>query len=402
MISPSRRYDTDCHLPRLVEDAPSFKSIPSTPPSSAGRRRMEVMKLPVGGEAREREERVRGVKMISYLTHPVCNSDELESLVDSETEEDEEGNLIKMPTRLGKMKLYPYIRFVGIRNPSFRLKLLFPNVEQLREVVRECAIRNQISMWFEKNTKKKMQVRCQWSCPFYMYASNVKKLGPYNMVVKTLIPYHLCSLMETSHFLTYRRVAQEVKDKLLVDEDLSRKGIHKHIEDTYNMDVPMQTVTRGKRAARKMIEAHHIEQYNKLAAYRKELLRSNHGSTVEIMTEMDEPVRSFKRMYICFNEIFPIAYAVVERESEETWTWFLEFLQQDVKIERDNNYVFMTDKQKGLDNALKVLFPNAEHQHYVWHLHNNFKQKHSGRGFKAVDMECRKEHCCPLVQQAHG
>ena len=53
------------------------------------------------------------------------------------------------------------------------------------------------------------------------------------------------------------------------------------------------------------------------------------------------------------NGIFLIAYAMVERESEETWTWFLEYLQQDVKIERDSIYVFMTDKQKRLDNGLK-------------------------------------------------
>ncbi|KAL6228069.1 hypothetical protein ACLB2K_002023 [Fragaria x ananassa] len=145
-----------------------------------------------------------------------------------------------------------------------------------------------------------MQVKCQWGCPFYMYASNVKRFGPDNMVVKTLNPQHICSPMVTSHFLTYRRVAEEVKERLLVDEDWSRNGMHKHIEDTYKMDVPMQTITRGKRAARKMIEGHYIEQYNKLAAYRKELLRSNPGSTMEIMTEMDGPVRRFKKMYICF------------------------------------------------------------------------------------------------------
>ncbi|KAL6129303.1 hypothetical protein ACLB2K_072655 [Fragaria x ananassa] len=310
----------------------------------------------------------------------------LESLAGCETEEDEEGNPIKMPTRLGKMKLYPYIRSVEIKDPNFRLGLLFPNVEQLREAVSECAIKNQIGMWFEKNTKKKMQVKCQWGCPFYM-------------------------------------VAEEVKERLLVDEDWSRKGIHNHIEDTYNIDIPMQTITRGKRAARKIIEGHYIEQYNKLAAYRKELLRSNPGSTVEIMTELDGPVRRFKRMYICFqackegwmkgcmpligldgchikghhpgqlltvigidanNEIFLIAYAMVERESEGTYIWFLEYLQQDVKIERDSSYVFMTDKQKRLDNALKVLFPNSEHRHCVRHLHNNFKQKHPGEVLKQL------------------
>ncbi|KAL6138320.1 hypothetical protein ACLB2K_063603 [Fragaria x ananassa] len=180
-----------------------------------------------------------------YCSDEVFNSNGLESLAGSETKEDEERNPIKMPTRLGKMKLYPYIRYVEIKNPSFRLGLLFPNVEQLREAVRECAIRNQIDMCFEKNTKKKMQVKCQWGCLFYMYANNVKNLGPDNMVVKTLNPQNICSPMVTSHFLTYRRVAKKVKDILLVDEDWSRKGIHKHIEDTYNMDIHMETITRG-------------------------------------------------------------------------------------------------------------------------------------------------------------
>ncbi|KAL6210333.1 hypothetical protein ACLB2K_015566 [Fragaria x ananassa] len=84
------------------------------------------------------------------------------------------------------------------------------------------------------------------------------------------------------------------------------------------------------------------------------------------------------------NGIFPIAYAMVERESEETWTWFLEYLHQDVKIEKDSSYVFMTDKQKGLDNGLKFLFPNSEHRHCVRHLHNNFKQKHPGEVLKQL------------------
>ncbi|KAL6178130.1 hypothetical protein ACLB2K_049649 [Fragaria x ananassa] len=93
-----------------------------------------------------------------------------------------------------------------------------------------------------------------------------------------------------------RRVAEEVNDRFLVDEDWSRKGIHKHKKDTYNIDIPMQTITRGKRAAKEMIEGHYIKQYNKLAAYIKKLLRSNHGSTMGIMTEMDGLVRRFKRM----------------------------------------------------------------------------------------------------------
>lgn len=144
-----------------------------------------------------------------------------------------------------------------------------------------------------------------------------------------------------------------------------------------------------------MNEGHYIDQYNNLASYRQEILRSNPGSTIEIKTMMDGAIRRFHRMYICFaackegwkmgcrplicldgchikghhpgqiltavgidanNGMYPIAYAVVEVENQDTWTWFLEYLKWDLEIEWDNGYTFMTDKQKGLGNAIASMF----------------------------------------------
>ncbi|CAL9018068.1 unnamed protein product [Prunus brigantina] len=63
--------------------------------------------------------------------------------------------------------------------------------------------------------------------------------------------------------------------------------------------------------------------------------------------------------------MYPIAFAVVEIENTETWSCFFDIFFQDV--------VFITDKQKGLGNAIHALIPNVEHMHCVWHLHNTFK-----------------------------
>ncbi|XP_062026503.1 uncharacterized protein LOC133742835 [Rosa rugosa] len=165
----------------------------------------------------------------------------------------------------------------------------------------------------------------------------------------------------------------------------------------------VQTITRAKRKAKRMNEGHYIDQYNNLAAYMKELLRSNPGSTVEIKTCMDGDIRRFQRMYICFaackngwkngyrpiigldgchikghhpgqllaavgidsnNGMFPIAYAIAEK--------------------RDSSYTFITYKQKGLGNAIAGWFPNAEHRHCVRHMYNNFKAKHPGEGLKQL------------------
>ncbi|PRQ55220.1 putative MULE transposase domain-containing protein [Rosa chinensis] len=73
------------------------------------------------------------------------------------------------------------------------------------------------------------------------------------------------------------------------------------------------------------------------------------------------------------NGMYPIAWAVVEKETREAWTWFFKFLKDDLCLVNDCSYVFMSDKQKGILEAVKELFPNASHRHCARHLYNNFK-----------------------------
>ncbi|XP_061989340.1 uncharacterized protein LOC133707897 [Rosa rugosa] len=76
--------------------------------------------------------------------------------------------------------------------------------------------------------------------------------------------------------------------------------------------------------------------------------------------------------------MFPIAYAVVEIENKETWTWFMEYLVEDLELDHGPKYVFMSDKQKGLLDAVEQMVPGSEHRHCVRDLHNNFKKKNPG------------------------
>ncbi|XP_062001875.1 uncharacterized protein LOC133719723 [Rosa rugosa] len=177
------------------------------------------------------------------------------------------------------------------------------------------------------------------------------------MYIKTLRQAHKFHVIQKSHHLNCNRVAREVLEDLMVDTEWSRTGIQNRIQKKYKLDVSVKTIYRGKLAAKRMNEGHYLQQYNKLALYKKELLRSNPGSTVEIKTQMDGEVRRFHRMYICLaackegwikgcrpligldgchikgqhpgkilcavgidanNGIFPVAYSVVEVENTET------------------------------------------------------------------------------------
>ena len=54
----------------------------------------------------------------------------------------------------------------------------------------------------------------------------------------------------------------------------------------------------------------------------------------------------------------------------------------DLNITNIHGYVFMTDKQKGLIDAVDALFPHAEHRHCLKHLYGNFYSEHRGLALK--------------------
>ena len=58
------------------------------------------------------------------------------------------------------------------------------------------------------------------------------------------------------------------------------------------------------------------------------------------------------------NQMYPLAWAVVEQETNETWTWFIGSLIKDLNINNDGDgWVFISDQQKGILNAMNDYLP---------------------------------------------
>ncbi|CAI9269138.1 unnamed protein product [Lactuca saligna] len=88
------------------------------------------------------------------------------------------------------------------------------------------------------------------------------------------------------------------------------------------------------------------------------------------------------------NCTYPLAYAVVEAENFNSWTWFLINLGDDLGLYANSNFTFISDRQKGLLPALEKLFPAAEHRYCLRHLHENMKRKWRGKEFKDCLWKC--------------
>ncbi|KAH7836948.1 hypothetical protein Vadar_007766 [Vaccinium darrowii] len=166
-------------------------------------------------------------------------------------------------------------------------------------------------------------------------------------------------------------------------------------------------VFKAKKRVITMVEGPAAEQFLQLFGYIEEVRSSNPGTTIKLTYKpvpgFDNEVK-FKRLYICWrslkrgflegcrpviglvwchlkgphggimltaigldanNCIYPFAYATVEKEKKTTWLWFLELLRDDLDVQNSHSYIFMTDKQKGLVDAVGELFPNAGHRFCV-------------------------------------
>ncbi|KAK4384168.1 hypothetical protein Sango_3085700 [Sesamum angolense] len=208
-----------------------------------------------------------------------------------------------------------------------------------------------------------------------------------------------------------------IKDKYLQkfksDPKRNVKGFRVDIINELRVNVSRHQAYRAKNAALKQLEGSPEWQYSRLWDYSEEIRKTNPGSTVIVGTEQVDGEERFSRFYVCFgalkagfkagcrpiigvdgchlkgpnggilltaigvdpnNNLFPIAYAVVNKECRETWEWFLIVLKHDLNIIREHEYTFMSDKQKGLMQAFEEVFPGCDHRFCVRHLHNNFKQ----------------------------
>lgn len=70
--------------------------------------------------------------------------------------------------------------------------------------------------------------------------------------------------------------------------------------------------------------------------------------------------------------IYPVIYAIVQKEKTKRWRWFMRYLQVDFEIDNGRRWTLMTDMQKGLENVCKELFPDGEHRFCMRHVYINF------------------------------
>ncbi|XP_052621924.1 uncharacterized protein LOC128127496 [Lactuca sativa] len=287
---------------------------------------------------------------------------------------------------------------------------MFESPAQLKFCIQNYGVSNGYQIYFEKCDKTRLVARCgkrteMNDCPFRLYAGWMYNEKSFQ--VKNLVGEHRCS--------------RKFKFGSLVSPEWIGRHYITEIANTPKMKL-RDMIADIKQRLRCVLSIRQVRRAKK----------SNPGLTCKVSVTVNPDGKNyFHRFYIgfkalsdgwklgcrivigldgCFlkgqvkgelltvigrdanNQVYPIAWVVVDVENKPNWTWFIELLRDSVDLQDGRGLVVISDQHKGLSEAVKEILPNVEHRQCARHVYANFKKAYTGLEFKklfwAASMSC--------------
>ncbi|XP_073138161.1 uncharacterized protein [Henckelia pumila] len=240
----------------------------------------------------------------------------------------------------------------------------FKSAQEFMEVLRDHSVRKGYELVLKKNERSMITCECKNGCDWRIHASLV--MGGPTFQIKTIKGKHTCAISNENKLANSRYLAKRIHKIVRDNPDIKIDQLRNLIKSKCEVDVSKWKVIRAKKTAIQKIRGVDSVQYHHLWNYCETLRNFNPGTVGRDGND----------------NMVPIAFAVVQVENRENWTLFLTILLEDVGGMRENKWNFISDRQKGLVEALKELVPDSEHIYCLRHMYQNFKKI-----FKTLDLK---------------
>lgn len=274
----------------------------------------------------------------------------------------------------------------------------FNSVTDFRDALRKYSIAHQFAFKYKKNDSHRVTVKCKAEgCPWRIHAS---RLSTTQLIcIKKMNPTHTCegSTVTTGHQATRTWVAGIIKEKLKVSPNYKPKDIVTDIKEQYGVQLNYFQAWRGKEIAKEQLQGSYKEAYGQLPYFCTQIMETNPGSRATFTTKDDS---SFQRLFVAFHaslygfqqgcrpllflgsvplkskyegtllaatapdgddDVFPVAFAVVDTVSDDNWLWFLQELK--AALTTCNGLTFVADREKGLKESISDVFQDETVYH---------------------------------------
>ncbi|XP_057770155.1 uncharacterized protein LOC130989987 [Salvia miltiorrhiza] len=320
----------------------------------------------------------------------------------SDSTDEEEG-----PKRLPRIMYDPRCNHKDL---IVQIGLRFENGYQCKEALRSWAILKGYPIRFRRVSKKQLDTKCRPPCIWRCYGSDIKDQCTF--AVKVLVGEHTCLFDIHNKLADYKWLAKQYIEVFRLRPCMQVQEMALDVNTRFSIQPSLGRLYRAKAHALELLRGSVKKHYNSLRSYMSELMRVDKEGRFELLLGDDSV---FRGLYIgfsalrkgfmegcrriigldgCFlktylggqllcavskdgnNQMFPVAWAVVEAENEECWSWFIKILLEDLGVTDGLGISFISDQQKGLQNAVASLAPFAEHRNCARHVYCNWKKTH--------------------------
>ncbi|XP_024317517.1 uncharacterized protein LOC100846822 [Brachypodium distachyon] len=296
--------------------------------------------------------------------------------------------------------------------PTFCVGMRFGNKFEFKQAVKDYGIQERKCIKFVKDEGYRVRAKCTWpNCPWVIILSTNSRHESWQ--VASFNSEHKCPPRRDNRLVTANRIANRFEKIIKANPTWNMAMMKETVLEEMLVDVSISKCKRAKRIVLDRTMDATKGEYSKVFEYQAELLRSNPGSTVVVKLDPDAEKPTFLRFYMCFaaikrgfmagcrkvigldgcffkgatngellcalgrdanNQMYLIAWAVVEKENIDSWRWFCELLFRDIDVGDGEDWVFISDQQKGILNAVEYWAPRAEHRNCARHIYANWKK----------------------------
>ncbi|KAG5524298.1 hypothetical protein RHGRI_031088 [Rhododendron griersonianum] len=275
---------------------------------------------------------------------------------------------------------------------------------------------------FVKNDQERVTAVCREKksgCPWIVHG-RVDKLSRF-FYIRELNNVHNCdaSALKVKH----SRASSSFIGKLILEEVRSRPqkrpvDVLDDMKRLYGLSISYKRAWTGVEKSKAEVFGDYSTSFDELRWWVEAARCSNPDSVFDI--EFDPQTKRFVRMFVAFRAsiygfnhcrpmlfldgtflkarhkgcllaasakdgnkgLFPICFAIVDAETNVSWSWFLGKLRDILSNERD--IVFFSDRNDGICSGIANIFPRSPHSYCLYHLKMNLRHALSGLkgGFK--------------------
>ncbi|GKV13424.1 hypothetical protein SLEP1_g24431 [Rubroshorea leprosula] len=277
--------------------------------------------------------------------------------------------------------------------PYFDIGMRFKDAQQFGRAVCKYSIQKQAQLRKVRNERTRVRFRCQTGCKGELFASYDSRYECF--MVKTYYGEHRCFKSYDNELVTYKVVADLFKG-MIYEAPFTKPGeIVKWCKTEIKVNITLDKAEKAKKHVMTQLEGSYVDEYKYLKSYAK-ILRNSHPENTVVVTAIEtssNDTRTFHKMYVCLhslkqgwkdgcrrffgvdgcflkgickgillsavgkdgnNQMFPIAWAVVESKCLESWQWFFELLKTDLDLGTGAGVIVMSDEHQAIvDDYLK-------------------------------------------------